>query len=370
MLTTLRCCGTSNWRSRESVLLNHGWRDFVHRLRALGVNASYLEKHEQLSLFSGAAIEPRMSKPLAAAAFAVLCIFAPAAGFASDQTLRVTVTTEPNSLSPLLQLNDYEQFADRLIFDVLVSADAHGNLVPRLAREVPTVANGGISKDGLTITYRLRRGVRWHDGAPFTSRDVAFSVGAMLDPANNVPNRHGYDLIARTRTPDDFTIVFTMKKRFAPAISTLFSDSGPNPILPAHLLAKYPNLNTVAFNQAPVGTGPFKFARWERGSRIELVANDDYYLGKPKIRHLIINVVPDENSAIVALRARETDLFAIASEAGYAQIRRFGQLRTSLTPIHGAGTLVMNTRSPLLRDRNVRRAIAYAIDKPSIVRAS
>src|SRR5579862_7735144 len=197
--------------------------------------------------------------------------------------LRIGISTEPNSLSPLLALNDYEQFVDRLIFDVLVTVDAGGRrLVPRLATQVPTLANGGISKDGLTITYHLRRNVRWHDGVPFTSKDVVFSWHAVLNPANNVLSRRGYDQVASMATPDDYTVVMHMKRLYAPAIDTIFGESDtPFCILPAHLLAQYPNLNQVPFNAAPVGTGPFKFARWLRSDRIVLTANASYFRGAP-----------------------------------------------------------------------------------------
>ncbi len=132
------------------------------------------------------------------------------------QTLRLGMTSEPSSLSPLFALDDYTNVLDRLVFDVLITADASGNrLVPRLAREVPSVANGGIGNGGLTLTYRLRRNVRWQDGAPFTSRDVAFSYAAIMNPANNVPNRHGYDQIASVSTPDPYTVVFHMKRPYA-----------------------------------------------------------------------------------------------------------------------------------------------------------
>jgi peptide/nickel transport system substrate-binding protein len=202
---------------------------------------------------------------------------------ADPTVLRIGMTSEPNSLSPLFALSDYEELVDRLIFDVLVGLDANGELVPRLARAVPSLANGGIAKDGRTITYHLRRNVRWHDGEPFTSRDVAFSFAAIMNPANNVSNRRGYDQIAKVETPDPYTVVFRLKRPYAPALTTLFSDGAPNPILPEHLLGRAANLNRSPFNGAPIGTGPYKFLRWDHGQSIELVANDAYYLGKPKL---------------------------------------------------------------------------------------
>ena len=177
-------------------------------------------------------------------------------------TLRVVSGNVPRTLNPILATQTVEAALARLTTDVLVSADPHGNLVPRLAREVPTTANGGISRDGLTITYHLRPGVRWHDGAPFTSRDVAFSYDAIVNPRNDVISRHGYDEVARVDTPDPLTVVFHLKERFAPFVAVVFGESDSTyGILPAHLLARYRSLNDVPYNSAPVGTGPFKFVR-------------------------------------------------------------------------------------------------------------
>lgn len=282
--------------------------------------------------------------------------------------LRIGMTTEPNSLSPLFALNDYEQLVDRLVFDVLVTTGADGRtLIPRLAAAVPTQQNGGISPDGLTITYHLRRNVKWQDGAPFTSADVRFSYDAMMNPANNVPNRHGYDLIASVRTPDPYTVVFRMKQPYAPATTNLFGDEVPNAILPRHLLARYPDLNHVAFNQMPVGTGPFKVVRWDRGTSIELAANDAYYLGKPHVPRISVRFIPDEATMLNQLRTHELDLFTQASVTAFGQIRTLPGVKYTLVDTHGASNVLINMTRPVLRDVRVRRAINAAIDKAGIV---
>lgn len=287
---------------------------------------------------------------------------------ADAPVLRVGMTTEPNSLNPIFALDDYESYVDRFMFDVLVSADPSGRgFVPRLAAVVPTLANGGISKDGLTLTYRLRRGVHWQDGAPFTSRDVKFSYDAIMNPANNVPNRHGYDRIASVATPDDATVVIRLKQPYAPAVSELFSDGGPGGILPAHLLARYPDLNRAAFNQQPVGTGPFKLVRWNRGQSVELERFDGFYRGKPKAERISIRFIPDEATMINQLRTGELDMFAEASVNAYSLIRSLPDVKVALVDIHGASNLLINTSRPQFRDVRVRRAIAYAIDKRAIV---
>ncbi|MDQ2858433.1 MAG: ABC transporter substrate-binding protein [Candidatus Eremiobacteraeota bacterium] len=308
----------------------------------------------------------RILRALRAGLCSAVLLASPAS--ARDDVLRIGQTTEPNSLSPLLALNDYEQFVDRLMFDVLVTVDASGRtLLPRLAAQVPTLQNGGISKDGLTLTYRLRRNVTWHDGAPFTSADVRFSYDAVMNPANNVPNRHGYDMVRSVATPDAYTVVFHMKRPYAPAVTNLFSDAAPNPILPRHLLAQFPNLNRVPFNQAPIGTGPYKFLRWDHGQSVEVVANDRYYLGKPKIERVSVRFVPDETTIINQLRTHELDVFSQASVNAFGQIRTVPGLKFALVNFHGASNVLINTSRPDLRDVRVRRAIASAIDKRAIV---
>lgn len=282
-------------------------------------------------------------------------------------SLRIAMSTEPNSLNPIFGLNDYEGFVDRLIFDVLISSDEKGRLVPRLAREVPSLSNGGISRDGLSITYRLRHGVTWHDGAPFTSRDVKFSFDAIMNPANNVPNRHGYDVVRDVATPSDDTVVFHLKRPYAPVLTQLFGEGIPGGILPAHLLAGNRDLNQNGFNQAPVGTGPFKVVRWNRGDSIELVRNDRYFLGRPGIERLTVRFIPDENTAVNELKTGELDLFTEASVNAYGMMKRVPNLTTAVPDIHGASTLLINNTRPQFRDVRVRRAVAYAIDKRAIV---
>ncbi len=305
----------------------------------------------------------------AALALALAFSIGPRAVAADPPALRLGMTTEPGSLSPLFALDDYTNLVDRLAFDVLLTIDQDGRtLVPRLAQTVPSLRNGGISRDGLTLTYHLRRNVKWHDGVPFTSKDVAFSYRAIMNPANNVPNRHGYDQIASVATPDRYTVVFHMKRPYAPALTTLFADNEPSPILPEHLLGKYADLNQVDFNQHPIGTGPFKVLRWTHGQSIELEANDDYYLGRPKLRHVSVRFVPDENTAVNQLRTHELDVFAEMSVNAYGQAKSVPGVTVALTNLHGASNVLINTTRPELRDVRVRRAIAAALDKAAITK--
>jgi len=283
--------------------------------------------------------------------------------------LRIAIQRAPNTLNPVLSAFTTETMLNRLSFDTLISVDGSGkHLVPILATEVPTVRNGGISKDGLTITYHLHGGVKWQDGVPFTSKDVKFTWQAVMNDANNVNERVGYDEVARVDTPNATTVVFHLKRKFAPFVNTVFAESdNPICIVPAHLLAKYKDLNHVPFNQQPVGTGPFKVAEWVRGDHITLVANDDYFRGKPKLRRIIVREVPDENTSMNELRAHDIDWIFQASPELYKQLKGTPGVNIVLAQMPQTLPLGMNLSRPALRDLRVRRAIAYAVDKQSLV---
>jgi peptide/nickel transport system substrate-binding protein len=284
--------------------------------------------------------------------------------------LRIGIQTQPTSLDPLLSANTTEAMIARLMFDPLVTVDASGkNEVPVLAQTVPSLANGGISRDGLTITYHLRRNVTWHDGFPFTSHDVVFSVRAILNPNNNVISHTGYDLIRAMDTPDDHTVVFHMKKPYAPAINTFFGESdSPLYVVPAHLLAGLHDINNIPWNSAPIGTGPYKFVKWERGDHIELAGNPAYFLGKPKIERITIKIVPDENTEANQMRTHDLDWQFEASPDLYATLKSIPDIRLVLQDRNEFERFDMNVSHPPLDDVRVRQAISYAIDRAKLVR--
>jgi peptide/nickel transport system substrate-binding protein len=282
-------------------------------------------------------------------------------------TLRIAMVGAPNTLNPILSTQEVEVTPEALVMDPLIATEPDGRLVPILAQTVPTLENGGIGRDGVTITYHLRHGVKWQDGAPFTSHDVAFTVSALNNPKTLVGSRHGYDQIARVDTPDPYTAVFRLKHPFAPAVNTFFAHSdAPYFVLPAHLLEREPNLNHVAFNEHPIGTGPFKLVRWYRGDRIEYAANDDYFLGKPKLRTISLRIIPDENTAVNQLRAHEVDWIALGTPRMYTQLKTIPGVEVRLVPFNGNDAIQFNVQRAPVDDARVRRAIGLAIDKPRL----
>lgn len=283
--------------------------------------------------------------------------------------VRAAMTGSPNTLDPLLSTQQFEAQIESLIFDPLIAAAPGGRDVPVLAATVPTLENGGISRDGLRITYHLRHGVRWQDGAPFTSADVAFTWRAIMNPNNAVTTRHGYDDVLRVETPDPDTAIFVLRRPFAPAVDTFFATSdSPYMILPAHLLARKRTLDGDPFNGAPTGTGPYRFVRWVRGDRIELAANDQYFLGRPKIARFEIHFVPDENTVVQEMRAHELDWFISSSPVVYPELHHIVGIVVHLVPFNGVDSIIFNCSRAPWSDPRLRRAVGLALDKRALVR--
>ena len=282
--------------------------------------------------------------------------------------LRIAMTGSPNTLNPLLSTQQFETQAEALALDPLVATDPEGHDVPILADRVPTLENGGISKDGLSITYRLRRGVVWQDGAPFSSHDVAFTWRALMNPQSAIATRHGYDDVSRVDTPDAATAIFHLKRRFAPAVHTFFAHSDAvMDILPAHLLERYASLDNLPYNSRPVGTGPYRIVRWLRGDRIEYVRNDRYFLGRPKIARIVLHLVPDENTIVEQMRSHEIDWFVQATPRVYPQLRGIPNVSVALVPFNGYYGIQFNAARAPWSDLRLRRAVGLALDKPELV---
>ncbi|MBV8300131.1 MAG: peptide ABC transporter substrate-binding protein [Candidatus Eremiobacteraeota bacterium] len=278
--------------------------------------------------------------------------------------LRIADVADPDSLNPLLSTMDLSYDLSSLLFSYLVIADAHGRPIGDLATAVPSLANGGISPDGKTYTYHLRPNVRWHDGAALTSRDVAFSWRAIVNPRNNVLHREGYQEVARIETPDPRTVVMHLKRRYPPFVTQFFTtlQEGAKPVVPAHLLDGLPEINDAPFNAQPVGSGPFRFVAWERGHRIVLAANDRYFKGRPKLRRIELIIMPDMNTVATALRTHEIDMPVAANALIYDELRALPGVRATLTDWNSELLLMLDDARPALRDPNVRRALARAID--------
>ncbi len=281
--------------------------------------------------------------------------------------LRFADAGDVNTLNPHLgQLIDVG-YLSSMTMAWLIKWDEHNRPYPELATQVPDQENGGVSKDGLTITYHLRRGVRWSDGIPFNADDVVFSTNVVNNQANNEVGRLGWDQITKIDEPDKFTVVYHLKKPYSPFVETFFSTGGANPcILPKHLLAQYPNINHVAYNSLPVGIGPFKYQRWDRAQQVVLVANPLYWRGSPKLKEVIYKIIPDRNTVMSQLQAHEIDMWNLVPGAYLARAQNIPGFSIIRQPAYWYNHLDFNTQRPALRDPAVREALRLALDRRTI----
>ncbi|HEV2739292.1 MAG TPA: peptide ABC transporter substrate-binding protein [Candidatus Elarobacter sp.] len=250
----------------------------------------------------------------------------------------------------------------------LVRFDKRNRPVPELATAVPSRANGGVSADGKTITYHLRRDAKWSDGVPFDAQDVRFSVGVVQNPANNEGTHVGFDLVEKVDVPDPYTAIFRLKRPWSGFYVNFFSSGGANPcVLPRHLLDKLPNINDAPYNALPVGIGPFKYASWKRADSVELVRDPLYFGRKPKLERIVFKIIPDRNTVLTQLTTHEIDLWAPVPAGYYDRVRAVPGIKILRQPSYGYNHIDFNVSHAALRDPAVRRALRLAIDRRTIL---
>jgi peptide/nickel transport system substrate-binding protein len=261
------------------------------------------------------------------------------------------------------------------IYSFAVRYNAQGQPVPDALSEIPTVANGDVSKDGLTLKYKLLHNIKWQDGQPLTCKDVRFSWKYVMDPKTNVAATDGFSSIKDIDCPDPYTAVIHMKKVYAPFLETIFGPNGNVPILPEHILAPYlaaGTQNTAPYNSMPIGSGPFKVIEWQRGTVVRMAANPDYFRGKPKLNEVDFYIEPDENTLETQVQTHAVDMLARGSAINWPRYEALGA-----DPKNGLKAIQVNSftfdhidfnlRNPILSDVMVRRALAYATNREEII---
>lgn len=283
--------------------------------------------------------------------------------------LRMAGREQPDNLNPLLGTQTVDTDLAMFWAGFLFNWNDRDELVPELAERVPTLSNGGISRDGMRITYHLRKGVRWQDGAPFTAGDVIYTWRQMLNPKNLVVSRFGYDVVSRIDKRDDYTIDVHLKHPFAPFVATFFTMANhTNCILPEHLLARYPDINRIAYNSLPIGTGPFRMVKYERGSGITFVANDRYWRGAPKLKRIEYRIIESDNTMLTLLQSHQLDFYYRAAESQAPSLQNIPGTRVLISPFTRFADLGLNAKTPALSDLRVRRALAYGLDRAALIK--
>jgi len=249
-----------------------------------------------------------------------------------------------------------------------------GNRLPTLAKQVPTVQNGGVSADGKTITYNLKEGLLWADGKPFTCDDVKFTYQFIMTPGIGVNSTTGYSDLDSVDCPTPNTVVLKFKNFYAPYLE-LFAYE----ILPKHATGEPKDHKDWAWVRKPFGTGPFKVDEWVADSHIVLSRNPNYReKDKPYLDQVVIRIVPSSEVAMQLLSSGEVDIMWNNTEADIPQLEKMAGIKISDPLQIGGERLFLNmaeNKDPsdpkkphlILSDVKVRQAIEYGINKQRII---
>ncbi|MGB8621627.1 MAG: ABC transporter substrate-binding protein [Paracoccaceae bacterium] len=273
--------------------------------------------------------------------------------------LDIVVQPEPPSLMLGLVNNGPTQLVAGDIYESLLRYDTDLNPQPSLAK------SWEISDDGLTYTFHLREGVKWHDGEPFTADDVVFSADKFLRKTN-ARLRVSLEHVESITAPDDQTVVFKLKEPFGPFIGVF--EAGTMPMVPKHIYEGTDYANNPA-NNTPIGTGPFKFDKWEKGSYIHLVKNEDYYLdGKPYLDEVYYRVIPDAAARAVAFENGEVNVLPGGSIENW-DVPRLTKMDGVCSTGKGWEYFAphalawLNNREGPTSNKKFRQALMYAMDR-------
>ena len=275
--------------------------------------------------------------------------------------LNIGSAVEPDTWNPVLSELAAAQEVGRLIFSGLLLQNDKGEWQPDLAVAVPTTANGGISPDGLTVTYKLSPNARWHDGQRVTARDVKFTYDYIMKSRSRLPWRDGYDKIRSVEAPDDTTVVVRFIEPYA-LYPHLFAY-----VLPSHKSAELADTANLNYNRLPVGSGPFILKEWRRGDALVFAANPSYHLGRPLPDTITFKIVPDRQIVLSQLKIGEVDLVNNIGLDQLDQVRSMTGVNTYVSRSLILEQLTFNLDLPLFADMRVRQAIAAAVDRAAIV---
>ena len=268
-----------------------------------------------------------------------------------------------SSLIPNITSDQASRDVGSFMYNGLVTLGRDLEIKPELA------TSWVFSKDCLTLDFKLHEGVRWHDGAPFTAEDVVFTWATTMNPKTPSPYRSDYQDVERVEALDPLTVRVTYRRPYAKALLS-WSVS----MLPRHLLERYVEegkLKEAPQNwTAPVGTGPYRFKEMKSGEKVVVVANPDYFKGRPNISRIVYRIIPSQATIFLELKARGVDVAGLTALQYHRQTeypafqKAYNKFRY---PGSGYTYLGFNLKDPRFADRRVRLAFAHAINKQELL---
>lgn len=270
----------------------------------------------------------------------------------SGNTLVMVIENSPTNLDPRVGTDGQSEFIDELLFDPLVRKDQNFNLVPAIAESWET-------PDPQTYVFHLRHDVHFHDGRPLNAKDVKWTLDTMRDGSLRTIKGATYRLVDRVEIPDDFTFVLHLTEPYAPLLWNL--SEGAFGIVPYG--------SGKDFKNNPIGSGPFRFVRFDPDSQVIVVRNDDYWGPRARVPRIRFAVVLDATTRALELRKGSADLAAANSLPPdmVAALSRDPKIIVQRHPGTSLQYLAFNLRDPILKDVRVRQALSYAIDRKTIL---
>lgn len=259
-------------------------------------------------------------------------------------------------LNPILAQDSASSEINSLVFSGLIKYDRE------LQNFVGVLAESWKVEDGEepTITFFLRKGVRWHDGKEFTAYDVQFTYDKIMDEKTNTVRRSDYELVKKAEVLAPYTFKVTYRQPFSPGLGTWSMG-----VIPKHLLEKE-DINTTSFNRKPIGTGPFRFVEWVTDEKIVVEANPDYFEGKPGLDRIIYRIIPETSLSEMELLTKGIDYYGVLPHQ-YRRMREVPFLKIYSQPVFSYTYLGYNLVNPLFQDRRVRKAFTHAINREELV---
>lgn len=315
----------------------------------------------------------RLMKPLALLLAALMVTLTGCGGGGEDKGSSIVIgqSSEVANLNPMIQPRTPDSNVQCLIFDFLVIPDENLNYVGDLAK------SWDISEDGTVYTFHLNEGVKWHDGEDFNADDVVFTLTSLASPEYTGGNEGrvmsiigaadyqagNADSVEGIKKIDDYTVEITLESPNAAFLSNMYVA-----ILPEHILAgeSPADWGNDDFNRAPIGTGKYKFVEWEAGQYISLEKNEEYFGTQPSIDNVIVQFGADTTLVAALLNGEIDVLYNLpASEIENVEaVDGVGVYNYEMMSVYYIG---LNQLDPALSDLRVRQALAYALDKQTIV---
>ncbi len=279
------------------------------------------------------------------------------------KSIYIHINSEPSNLNPIVSNEGVVSTINNYIYESLVDRDYDTlELVPQLAERWE------ISPDRMRFRFYLKKGVRWHDGVEFTADDIVYSFKTLKDPKVACAHLKVYYIDVRSVVKlDRYTVEFTYSRPYFLGLEMC----GEIPIVPEHIFGRGGDFNTHRNNRHPVGTGPYRFDRWETGKRIILVRNESYRARKPEIRRMVFRIVTEDNVALQMLKKGDLDVMGLRpiqwkKQTASARFNRnFYKFMYFLPNYSFIG---WNQERAFFRDKRVRRAMTHFINRKDILR--